>query len=216
MRRRRRPPIVWLVAFVFAAAVATGVALIGSRSKTSGVASRAGQVRPVTVIGRALPAFVPTAERDPATGRAAPTLEGADFQGRKIVIAPGRAPLALMFVAHWCPHCQREVPRLHAWLTAHALPGGLRLYIVPTGTSPDRSNYPPQAWLDASGLAGVPTLVDSANSDAANAYGLTVYPFIVLVGRDGKVAGRASGEGLDFDGMFTALVAGRPIRLRSA
>ena len=33
---------------------------------------------------------------------------------------------AIFFVAHWCPHCQAEIPRLSEWLKTHGLPGRRR------------------------------------------------------------------------------------------
>jgi thioredoxin-related protein len=37
-------------------------------------------------------------------------------------------------------------------------------------------------------------MADSANSDAANAFGLASYPYFVFVDGNGKVVGRTSGE----------------------
>ena len=53
-------------------------------------------------------------------------------------------------------------------------------------------NYPPSAWLADAGWS-LPTLVDSADDSVLRAFGLTAYPFVVVVGPDGLVAARASG-----------------------
>jgi len=64
---------------------------------------------------------------------------------------------------------------------------------VSTSVSLDRPNYPPSAWLAKAGWAP-PVLVDDAGSSAARAFGLTAFPYFVLVDGDGKVVARSSGE----------------------
>jgi hypothetical protein len=70
---------------------------------------------------------------------------------------------------------------------------GVKVSAVATGTvdRPD-SNYPPSAWLKGEDWT-FPVLADSPTGTAAQAYGLTSYPFFVLVNADGTVAGRGSG-----------------------
>ena len=51
-----------------------------------------------------------------------------------------------MFLAHWCPHCQAEVPRIVTLAKAGAF-DGLDVASVATGTSSQYPNYPPSAWL---------------------------------------------------------------------
>ncbi|MDQ3782544.1 MAG: redoxin domain-containing protein, partial [Actinomycetota bacterium] len=52
---------------------------------------------------------------DPAVGIAAPAVVGEDFDGNTVSIDPtDGSPKAIMFLAHWCPHCQAEVPRVQA------------------------------------------------------------------------------------------------------
>jgi RNA polymerase sigma factor (sigma-70 family) len=63
----------------------------------------------------ALPTFTGTAT-DPAVGRAIPEARGTDFEGSSVAIEHDGRPKVLLFVAHWCPHCQAEVPVVQAWL----------------------------------------------------------------------------------------------------
>jgi thiol-disulfide isomerase/thioredoxin len=99
----------------------------------------------------------------------------------------------VIFVAHWCPHCQREVPLLATWMSGNPLPSNVEFRMVATATSSDRPNYPPSAWLAKYPLPG-PVLVDSSTSEAAAAWGLPGYPYIVAVDPSGKVVDRKSGE----------------------
>ncbi len=42
-----------------------------------------------------------------------PTLTGQSlFDGSAMNIAPTGKPMVVVYLAHWCPHCQAEVPRL--------------------------------------------------------------------------------------------------------
>jgi thiol-disulfide isomerase/thioredoxin len=97
-----------------------------------------------------------------------------------------------MFVAHWCPHCQREVPLLAKWLKG-GQPAGVELYSVATSTSAQQANYPPSAWLAREGWT-VPVLTDDEASGAAQAYGLTSFPYFVFIDSSGKVVQRMAGE----------------------
>jgi hypothetical protein len=67
------------------------------------------------------------------------------------------------------------------------------LYGVSTGVAEDRGNYPPGQWLRRENWP-VPTLLDDAQGTAAQAYGLSSYPFFVAVDASGKVVARQSGE----------------------
>jgi len=161
-----------------------------SGAATAGGSSSNAAGRP-TISGDPLPPFAgPTG--DEAVGVVVPTVQGTDFSGKTVSITADGRPKAIMFFAHWCPHCQAEVPLIQTWVSAGGVPQGVDLVSVATGIDPARPNYPPDAWLQREGWT-VPVLVDPANT-IAEAYGLTAYPFWVFVGPDGKVVGRAAGE----------------------
>jgi thiol-disulfide isomerase/thioredoxin len=120
-----------------------------------------------------------------------------------VSIAPGGDAKVLLFVAHWCPHCQREVPRIQAYLDENPLPEGVELITVSTGVRPDGDNYPPSEWLAREGWQA-PVLVDDDQGTVAATYGLSAFPYFVAVDSDGKVVARASGELSTED--FAALV----------
>ena len=111
----------------------------------------AGESAAVTVTGEPLPIFEETRD-DPAVGEAAPILAGSNFAGDPVTIpsADGNAK-AIFFVAHWCPHCRDEIPRLSEWLKTHDLPAGVEIDIVSTRVNESPVNYPPSAWLAARG-----------------------------------------------------------------
>jgi thiol-disulfide isomerase/thioredoxin len=115
------------------------------------------------------------------------------FDGTPVEIAPDGTAKLVVFLAHWCPHCQAEVPRLVDWMAGGGVPEGVEVVAVATATSPSRDNYPPSAWLEREGWPS-PVLVDSATYDAATAYGLPSFPYFVALDADGNVTARASGE----------------------
>jgi thiol-disulfide isomerase/thioredoxin len=133
-----------------------------------------------------------------------------------VTIAPDGKPKAVVFVAHWCPHCQAEVPRLVA-LAKQGVFDGLEVSAVATGTNSTYPNYPPSAWLKDKSWP-FPVMADSKTGTAAQAFGLDAYPYFVLVNPDGTVAGRATGEVSDADvtANVKALVAGKPLPLLSS
>ncbi len=154
----------------------------------------------VTVVGPALPAYpqvdsmvAPPAE-DPAVGETPPTLEGQTFDGSPITIDPadGRAKVVI-FVAHWCPHCQAEVPLIQEWIDEGNQPDDVDLYTVSTAVRANQANYPPSDWLAKEGWTP-PVLLDDPDQNAASAYGLPGFPYFVMVDADGEVTQRASGE----------------------
>jgi thiol-disulfide isomerase/thioredoxin len=149
----------------------------------------------VTVTGDVLPAFDESANPDPAVGMLAPVLSGKGFTGNVVTTASSGTPTLLVFLAHWCPHCQREVPLLVEWEKSGKMPANIDVLAVATGTDSANPNYPPSEWLARENFPATwPVMADSADKIGGNAFGLAGYPYFVLVGGDGKVLVRMSGE----------------------
>jgi cytochrome c biogenesis protein CcmG/thiol:disulfide interchange protein DsbE len=145
-----------------------------------------------TVSGQPLPDFT-QGGTDPALDMPAPRVEGADFNGNATSITDDGSPKIVLFLAHWCPHCQREVATLQPALTEQLLPQGVTLYSVAIAIDPTRPNYPPDEWLRDKGWSS-PVVVDDAQSSVAEAYGLTAFPYWVFIAADGTVVDRFVGE----------------------
>jgi cytochrome c biogenesis protein CcmG/thiol:disulfide interchange protein DsbE len=144
----------------------------------------------VVVSGDPLPPL-PDGEDDPAIGTRAPAIT-SEQPGSTVEVVPGDGePMLILFLAHWCPHCQAELPK-YVELAEQGALDGLRTVAVATSTTPERPNYPPSAWLDEEGWAG-DRFYDDRESTAAAAYGLTSFPFAVFVDADGNVVDRFSG-----------------------
>jgi thiol-disulfide isomerase/thioredoxin len=125
-------------------------------------------------------------------GKEIPDLEGLTFDGAPVSITKDGKPKLVLFVAHWCPHCQKEIPLLADYLKANPVQG-VDLYTVSTSAASNSPNYPPSAWLETEDWE-VPTLADSEDKQAADAFGLSAFPFFVAVDASGKVVARTSGE----------------------
>lgn len=192
---RRRSASRWLLpaAGLLIAAVAVIAIVANWSGSTAGASAGPSTVpaTPPTITGASLPSFKQTTG-DAADGLAAPVVQGRDYQGIPVGIAPSGKPTVVIFVAHWCPHCQNEVPVIQAWINAGHAPKDVDLVSVSTAIDPTAPNYPPEAWLEREGWS-VPVIVDPTNT-AAQAYGLTAYPFFVLLDGKGHVFTRLSGE----------------------
>jgi len=172
------------------------VAISSSSSKSDVATGAVSEFSDITVTGDALPAFdsVSTAV-DTAIGMPAPVISGKGFTGTSITTEGTGTPMLLLFLAHWCPHCQREVPLLVQWEKDGKTPTGIDVIAVATGTDPANPNYPPSEWLAREQFPALwPVIADSKEKAAANAFGLSGYPYFVLVDAQGNVFKRASGE----------------------
>lgn len=187
------------VAIVGAALVAIllsqgGAGPVASASPSPGASASAGAVvpeGPPTITGTALPTFTGTLP-DPAKGLAAPVVAGHDYSGAPVSIAPSGRVTMVVFAAHWCPHCQREIPVIQTWVNGGGLPADVDIVTVSTGIEPTAPNYPPEAWFEREGWTA-PIIVDPTGS-VAQAYGLGSYPFFVILDGNGDVFARFVGE----------------------
>jgi thiol-disulfide isomerase/thioredoxin len=191
---RRMPLVLGVGALVIIAAAVAAVLLAPSAPPPVGSAAP-GSSSPVSAssaaAGADLPAFAPGGD-DPAVGRPIPEVQGIAFDGTPVGIKADGRPKVIVFLAHWCPHCQREVPVVQSWLDAKGMPAAVDLVSVATAIDPNRPNYPPDAWLTRERW-GVPVIVD-ADGQVATRYGLTAFPFWVTIRADGTVAQRLTGE----------------------
>jgi thiol-disulfide isomerase/thioredoxin len=168
--------------------VVLAIAIAGEESVDASI----GYGDPV-VTGDPLPIFDPTAAADPVVGLTAPSAVGADWDDNEVKIeADGRAKI-VVFLAHWCPHCQAEVPVVQTWLDEGNLPDDVDMYSVVTSTDRLRPNWPPQDWLEEEGWT-VPAIMDNEIGTIAVNYGMSGTPFYVVLDGDNNVIRRASGE----------------------
>lgn len=146
-----------------------------------------------TVSGPTLPVYNSASGTDVAVGLPAPTVQGADWNDNEVTIEADGRPKIVLFLAHWCSHCQAEVPRVQAWLDAGSLPDDVDLYSVTTSTDRLRPNWPPQDWLEREGWTA-PVIMDDATGTVSGSFGMAGTPFYVVLDGDNNVVRRVSGE----------------------
>lgn len=201
-RRSLTPYIVGVLGGVVVVAAIAAFAIAGSG--TSGPSEPATQ--PVTVPGDHLPALTdPSA--DPAVGLQLPQISGGGLDGQPLEIGPDDGPMAIVVLAHWCPHCRAELPALADYIARGGVPDGVSIVGVSSAIDPVRPNYPPSAWFAREGWMQ-PTLIDDADNTALRALGVNSFPGFVFVGADGTVTQRLTGEiGVDQFAQFLASLA---------
>ncbi|MGI9645580.1 MAG: TlpA family protein disulfide reductase [Ilumatobacteraceae bacterium] len=152
-----------------------------------------GETFPVEVTGTPLPPLDdPSA--DPAVGLATPVIDGRTFDGSAMSIGGATdGPTMYVFLAHWCPHCNDEIPELIELEERGDIPDGLNIVGISTAVAADRPNYPPSEWLSSMGWPW-PAMADSAESTSFTTFGGTAFPFTVMADADGTVLGRAAGS----------------------
>lgn len=145
-----------------------------------------------TVTGDSLPFFTDTAN-DEAVGLPAPEVEGADFNGNSVTITNDGRAKAIGFFAHWCPHCQVEVPRVTEWLAAGGGVEGVDMYSVATSMNSARENFPSSEWLERENWT-VPVIADDQEGTVHLSYGGGGFPYWVFVDAEGNVVARTAGQ----------------------
>lgn len=178
--------------------VAAGVgALIFALMQSDGASSAVQETsETVTISGEHLPRLESSGEAivtaDPAKGSIAPTISAEDFEGNEVTFGAD-GPEIRVYLAHWCPHCQDELPRIVDWMEDGTIPDTISVRAISTSVDRGGANYPPSAWIDREGFLGE-VIADDASGTAATASGLSGFPYFVALDADGKVVGRGSGE----------------------
>ena len=184
----RRP--VWQTALIglalIAGAIGIGIVLTGEGTPEQT------ETAAVEVDGERLAPIPQGGAQDAALGQPAPVVSGSTFAGDTTSLLADDQGTLVVFLAHWCPVCQREVPVIVDHL-GDDRPDDVRVVAVPTSTDPSQGNYPPSAWLEAEDWP-FHVLVDSPADQLAAAYGVTAFPAFVAVGGDGTVKARVTGE----------------------
>ena len=192
--KARKLPLGLILGGVFTVLLIVTVFLtLGDGSSTNANASTSGlpdEYGSPTVNG-ALPVLVDTLT-DPTIGTAAPEVIGSDFTGSEVSITNDGRSKVILFLAHWCPHCQNEVPWVTDWLEETGPPDGMDFYGVATSIDRTQDNWPPSEWLEREGFAA-PVIVDDRINSIGDAYGLSAYPYWVFVNADGTIATRIAG-----------------------
>ncbi len=142
--------------------------------------------------GKYLPKLVQGYD-DSALGWAAPEVKAVGLDGEEIYIG-GEGPTTLIMVlAHWCPHCRNEVRELAPFLNDSDSLDRVRMVTLLTSINEDRPNFPPHTWLDLEKWP-VSSIVDTPSSQIATAYGVSSFPFFIVINDRGEIVLRMPGR----------------------
>ena len=110
--RSRTPIVIGIVLAVVAVVAIAAVVLTSGGDDDDAGARRDRRTATVTVDGDPLPQG--EAPDDPAVGKPVPTIARHRLhRATTVSIAPGEdGPMMIVVMAHWCPHCNEEVPTL--------------------------------------------------------------------------------------------------------
>jgi len=152
------------------------------------------QFQEVKINGTALPDAPGSAEvADTAVGLAAPAVSGKYFDGTPTELLVAGKPTMIVFAAHWCPHCNAEIPIISGMINDGAAEG-IDTVAVATSSDQNKPYFPPETWLKGKMGWKWKTIADDKSNSLAAAYGVTGFPTMVFIGADGLVKARTSGE----------------------
>lgn len=183
---------IWIIAGVVVVIAFAGVMAIALAGEETASDVHENQIADVTVDGDSVPVANPD---DPtaAAGTPAPELSGTSLTGEPMTIANDGTPRVIGFFTHWCQFCQAEVPEVSDWWNAGNAPDDVEVVAVNTSVQRTSGNYPPTDWYEREDW-NVPTLLDDGVDSASSAYGLSGYPYWVVVDTEGQVLYQRSGQ----------------------
>ena len=79
-----------------------------------------------------------------------------------------------------------------AWGKTRGIPNDFDIYTIATANNSSQENYPPETWLNEAGWK-FPTIIDTDSDNIAKIFGVTSFPYWVLVDSDNKILTRLSG-----------------------
>lgn len=148
------------------------------------------QTSAVTIDGAPLPAFDGS---DAGLGETAPTLTGQRHDGTEFSVGADGTTKIVYFLAHWCPHCQEELPLVQRLVNEGSFPEGVELIAVSTALNAERPNYPASAWFETEAFSG-DIMRDSELNEALIAFGGSGFPYAVALDGDNNLLARVGGQ----------------------
>ena len=145
-----------------------------------------------TVTGDLLPEFAGENDDNVAAGLAAPIFSAPNENSEIVSLEKNGNAKALLFLAHWCGYCQKEVPVVQGFIDSAGVPPGVDVIAIATSIDRGRENYPPQKWLADEGWSE--TQLYDLDREIGNAYGLSAFPYWVFLDEDLNVVARRTGN----------------------
>ena len=145
-----------------------------------------------TITGQGLPEYAGDNDDNVARGLDAPIFSGPNENSEIVSLEKNGNAKVLLFLAHWCGFCQKEVPIVQEYIDIIGIPQGVEIIAVATSIDRSRDNYPPRDWLEREGWSE--TQVYDIDRDIGTAYGVNSFPYWVFLDKDLKVVARRTGN----------------------
>ena len=145
-----------------------------------------------TITGDLLPEFAGENDDNIALGLAAPIFSAPNENSEIVSLEKNGNAKALLFLAHWCGYCQKEVPVVQGFIDSAGVPQGVDVIAIATSIDRGRENYPPQKWLADEGWSE--TQLYDLDREIGNASGLSAFPYWVFLDKDLNVVARRTGN----------------------
>ncbi len=124
----------------------------------------------------------------PLDGERSQPFELANLDGQPVSLSQQKGKVVLLyFWATWCPYCAKELPTAIEQAYRERKDQGFTVLAVNIQESRNKV----AAWIKERGLT-VPVVLDT-DGDVISRYRVRATPTIVLIGRDGRMVGRAVG-----------------------
>lgn len=182
--------VIWIISGVVGLALIVLLAVSIANEPTLDESIAFGEV---TVEGDPLPFYADPTAGDPTIGFSAPAVSGVDWNDVSTTVEADGRPKILLFLAHWCSHCQAEVPEVVEWMEEGRLGENVDMYSFTIFSDKLRPNWPSQDWLEEAGW-NIPVIMDDDVGSVVAAYGVRGTPFYVVLDGENTNLGRFSGQ----------------------
>jgi len=145
-----------------------------------------------TITGQGLPEYAGENDDNVAMGLEAPTFSGPNENSEIVSVEKDGNAKALLFLAHWCNFCQKEVPIVQEYIDIVGIPEGVDIIAIATSIDRARDNYPPHDWLEREGWSEIQ--IYDIDREIGTAYGINSFPYWVFLDKDLNVVGRRAGN----------------------
>ena len=145
-----------------------------------------------TITGQGLPEYAGENDDNVARGLDAPIFSGPNENSEIVSLEKNGNAKVLLFLAHWCGFCQKEVPIVQEYIDIIGIPQGVEIIAVATSIDRSRDNYPPHDWLEREGWSEIQ--IYDVDRDIGTAYGVNSFPYWVFLDKDLKIVARRTGN----------------------
>ena len=142
--------------------------------------------------GDFLPEFAGENDDNIARGLQAPIFSGPNENSEIVSLEKNGNAKVLLFLAHWCGYCQKEVPAVQEYIDLIGIPDGVEIIAVATSIDRARDNYPPHDWLKEEGWSEAQ--IYDLDRAIGTAYALNAFPYWVFLDKELNVVARRTGN----------------------